>query len=69
MIFDRIVRLQEIGLATYDPSGRSNLRGIDVAPDIEVRTSAADLKSGNDPVLAKALEIICDDPDAKCKNP
>jgi len=32
--------------------------GVGVAPDIEVHTSAADLKTGNDPVLAKALDLI-----------
>jgi len=41
----------------YFPDG-SPFEGIGVAPDIEVRTMAADLKSGNDPVMAKALELI-----------
>lgn len=41
----------------YFPDG-SPFEGIGVAPDIEVRTSAADLRAGNDPVLAKALDLI-----------
>jgi len=41
----------------YFPDG-SPFEGVGVAPDIEVHTSAADLKSGNDPVLAKALALI-----------
>jgi len=39
------------------PDG-SPFEGVGVAPDIEVHTSAADLKAGRDPVLAKALDLI-----------
>jgi carboxyl-terminal processing protease len=41
----------------YFPDG-SPFEGIGVAPDIEVHTSAADHRTGNDPVLAKALDLI-----------
>lgn len=41
----------------YFPDG-SPFEGVGVAPDMEVHTSAADLKTGNDPVIAKALAMI-----------
>lgn len=41
----------------YFPDG-SPFEGVGIAPDIEVHTSAADLKAGRNPVLAKALELI-----------
>ncbi|MGZ4886228.1 MAG: S41 family peptidase [Candidatus Aminicenantales bacterium] len=41
----------------YFPDG-APFEGVGVAPDIEVHTSAADLKTGNDPVLARALDLI-----------
>jgi carboxyl-terminal processing protease len=41
----------------YFPDG-SPFEGVGMAPDIEVRTSAADLKAGRDPVMAKALDLI-----------
>lgn len=39
------------------PDG-SPFEGIGVAPDVEVHASAADLKAGRDPVLAKAFDLI-----------
>lgn len=44
-------------LRDYFPDG-APFEGVGVAPDIEVHTSAADLKFGNDPVLAKTLAVI-----------
>jgi len=44
---------------TYLPDG-SPFEGVGVAPDIDVHTSAPDLNSGKDPVLAKAMELILD---------
>jgi hypothetical protein len=34
--------------------------GVGVAPDIEVHTTAEDLRAGTDPVLAKAYALICE---------
>jgi carboxyl-terminal processing protease len=48
------------GLSTkreYFPDG-APFEGVGIAPDIEVHTSAADLKSGKDPVLARAMQMI-----------
>lgn len=41
----------------YFPDG-SPFEGVGVSPDIEVPTTAADLRAGRDPVMAKALELI-----------
>lgn len=41
----------------YFPDG-SPFEGVGVAPDVEVRTSASDLRTGSDPVLVKALDMI-----------
>jgi len=36
----------------------SPFEGVGIAPDVEVLTTAADLRSGNDPVLTKALAMV-----------
>lgn len=41
----------------YFPGG-SPFEGVGIAPDLEVQTTAADLRAGRDPVLAEALAII-----------
>src|SRR5262249_36318840 len=49
-----------IGLSTkrmYAPDG-SAFEGVGVAPDVEVHTSVEDLRSGRDPVLARARDLI-----------
>ncbi|HVZ15545.1 MAG TPA: S41 family peptidase [Terriglobales bacterium] len=55
--FGNGMRVSLSTLREYLPDG-TPFEGIGIAPDIEVRTSAADLQKGNDPVLAKALEVI-----------
>jgi len=47
----------------YFPDG-SEFEGVGVAPDIEVHTSATDLMSRSDPVLAKAMGIIAHSDDS-----
>jgi len=47
----------------YFPDG-SEFEGVGVAPDVEVHTSATDLMSGSDPVLAKAMGIIAHSDDS-----
>jgi carboxyl-terminal processing protease len=41
----------------YFPDG-SVFEGVGIAPDMEVHTTAADLRAGKDPVLAEALAMI-----------
>ncbi len=41
----------------YLPDG-GPFEGVGILPDVEVRPSAAELRSGSDPVLARALEIV-----------
>lgn len=49
-----------IGLSTkreFLPDG-SSFEGVGVAPDVDVHTTAEDLRSGRDPVLEKATALI-----------
>ena len=48
----------------YFPDG-APFEGVGVAPDVEVHTSAADLKAGIDPVLAMALDLAAHIPAAR----
>jgi carboxyl-terminal processing protease len=41
----------------YFPDGAA-FEGVGIAPDMEVHTTAADLRAGKDPVLAEALAVI-----------
>ena len=40
----------------YFPDG-SQFEGVGIKPDVEVRTTIEDMKTGRDPVLEKALEL------------
>jgi carboxyl-terminal processing protease len=41
----------------YFPDG-STFEGVGIAPDIEVKTSIEDLRTGRDPVMARVFELI-----------
>ena len=62
--FDNGMKFQLSTKREYLPDG-SPFEGVGIAPDIEVHKSAADLRNGNDPVMAKALELIAHSADKK----